>query len=82
MDQNEINQAEWENPANWSDGPKWFCVYFSHNDSRTWVPKRIPWMGVTINMARTSGVVWLVSFILGVPLFLVIGSFLLIKAIW
>ena len=68
MDRNEINQAEWENPANWTAGPKWLSVYFSHRDSRTWVPKRIPWMGVTINLAKPGAVVWLIGYILGVPL--------------
>ena len=56
MDQKSINQAEWSNPDNWG-GPRWISVYFSKKDSRTWVPKQIPWMGVTLNLARTSGVV-------------------------
>ena len=81
MDQNEINQAEWENPANWTAGPKWLCVYFSHKDSRTWVPKRIPWMGTTINLAKPSGVAWLIGFILGIPLFIVVVSILIMEGI-
>jgi uncharacterized membrane protein len=81
MDKKEINQAEWENPAYWTAGPKWLCVYFSHKDSRTWVPKRIPWMGVTINMAKPGGVAWLIGFILGIPLFIVLLSFFAMKCI-
>lgn len=56
VDQKAINQAEWENPDNWG-GPRWMSVYFSKKDSRTWVPKQIPWMGMTLNLAKTSGVV-------------------------
>jgi uncharacterized membrane protein len=56
IDQKSINQAEWSNPDNWG-GPRWISVYFSKKDSRTWVPKQIPWMGVTLNLAKTSGVV-------------------------
>lgn len=56
VDQKTINQAEWSNPDNWG-GPRWISVYFSKKDSRTWVPKQIPWMGVTLNLAKTSGVV-------------------------
>lgn len=81
MDQNEINQAEWLNPANWTTGSKLLCVYFSHKDSRTWVPKRIPWMGSTINLAKPGGVAWLTSFILGMPLFIVVVIMLIIEAI-
>lgn len=55
VDQKAINRAEWENPDNWG-GPRWMSVYFSKKDSRTWVPKQIPWMGMTLNLARTSGV--------------------------
>lgn len=77
MDQNEINQAEWDNPTNWTDGPKWLCVYFSHKDSRTWVPKRIPWMGATVNLAKPGGVAWLIGFIIGIPLFIVVVSILI-----
>lgn len=80
MDQNEINQAEWENPDNWTDGSKWLCVYFSHKDSRIWVPKRSPWMGSTINLAKPKGVAWLIGFILGVPL-IIVGSIIIVEII-
>jgi uncharacterized membrane protein len=60
MNQDEINQQEWENPANWG-GPKWISVYFSKRDTRTWVPKQIPGLGLwskkaTPNLAHTWGV--------------------------
>lgn len=54
-DQKAINQAEWSNPDNWS-GPRLVSIYFSKKDTRTWVPKQIPWMGVTLNLGKTSGV--------------------------
>lgn len=56
MDQRAVDTAEWSNPDNWG-GPRWISVYFSKKDSRTWVPKQIPWMGWTLNLAKTSGVV-------------------------
>jgi len=33
--QDELNQAEWENPDNWT------TIYFSKKDSRSWIPKKI-----------------------------------------
>ncbi len=48
MDQREINEAEWRNPENWSGSFGGF--YFSKKDTRTWVPKSIPWMGWTLNL--------------------------------
>jgi uncharacterized membrane protein len=75
--QDEINQAEWENPDNWSLGSKWLRVYFSRKDSRTCVPKQIPRMGVTLNLGRSSGVAWLIGFLLGIPAILLISYILL-----
>ena len=72
MNQDEINKAEWENPDNWTKGSKLFCVYFSHKDSRTWVPKRIPWMGSTLNLGKPAGVAWLIGFLIGIPAFIII----------
>lgn len=72
MSQHEINQSEWKNPANWG-GPKLISVYFSKRDSRTWVPKQIPWTGWTVNLAKTAGVLWYFGIVLGAML-LVIGS--------
>jgi uncharacterized membrane protein len=63
-DQKSINRAEWSNPDNWG-GPRWISVYFSKKDSRTWVPKQIPWMGWTLNLAKTAGVVTFLLIIIG-----------------
>ncbi len=71
MDQKEINRAESENPENWS-GPKWLSVYFSKADTRTWVPKQIPVMGATLNLGKRAGVFWLVGFLVGFPLLVIL----------
>jgi uncharacterized membrane protein len=71
MDQKEINRAEWENPENWS-GPKWLSVYFCKADTRTWVPKQIPGMGATLNLGKRAGVFWLVGFLVGFPLLVIL----------
>ena len=60
--QEEINKAQWHDEQNWH-GPNWMAFYVSHLDSRTWVPKKIPWMGWTINLGKTAGKMWLVFFI-------------------
>ena len=75
MDQQTINQAEWENPDNWT-GPMWLSVYFSKRDSRVWVPKQVPALGWTLNLGRPAGVAWLFGIFLGVVL-LIIGIFIL-----
>lgn len=64
MTQDEINQAEWENPENWSDAL--IGIYFSKRDTRVWVPKRRPGLGWTLNLARPAGAWWLVG-LLAVP---------------
>lgn len=61
MTQDEINRAEWENPANWSDTI--VGIYFSKRDSRVWVPKRIPSWGWTLNLGHPSSAWWLVGLI-------------------
>lgn len=71
MDQKEINEAEWKNRDNWS-GSRWLSFYFSKKDSRTWVPKSIPWMGWTLNLGRPAGAYWLVGFLVGLPLFMIV----------
>jgi uncharacterized membrane protein len=50
VNQDEIDQAEWENPANWSG---FMGLYRSERDSRPWVPKR-PGQGpgMAPNMAK------------------------------
>ncbi len=65
MTRDEINQAEWENPANWSDAV--VGVYFSKRDDRVWVPKRRPWWGWTINLGNPAGAWWLVGLLAAGP---------------
>jgi uncharacterized membrane protein len=57
--QDEIDRAEWENPENWSDSL--VGIYFSKRDSRTWVPKRRPGFGWTLNLGRPAGAWWMVG---------------------
>lgn len=78
MTQEDINQAEWENPKNWI-GPKWCSCYYSKNDARAFVPKQIRWMGfnfkkATPNFANSWGVcltalIFLLLIALGVAIF-------------
>ena len=60
MKQVRINQAEWENPNNWY-GPDWVAVYASKQDCRIWVPKKLRWMGWTLNLGRPAERCWLVG---------------------
>ena len=41
----------WKDPRNW----KWY-VYFCKADPRVIVPKRLKWMGWTLNFARPSAI--------------------------
>jgi uncharacterized membrane protein len=65
--QEETNQAEWENPDNWS------TIYFSKKDSRHWVAKRNPKHGFTINFGSRIGSRWIYYLFL---IFLMLGGFL------
>lgn len=67
MNQEETNRAEWANPDNWSVG-----LYFSKRDSRTWVPKPIPWMGWTVNLGKRAGACWMLGLLVGLPLLIVV----------
>ncbi|MHC5039043.1 MAG: hypothetical protein ACYTHM_17175 [Planctomycetota bacterium] len=58
MTQEEINEAEWKNPDNWT-GPKGISIYFSKKDTRGFVPKQLPMTGPTMNLGKTSGFYWL-----------------------
>lgn len=55
------NDAHWADERNWSAGPKGLALYFCHQDSRTWVPKRTPWTGMTLNLAQAGGAAWLLA---------------------
>ena len=53
MKQDDINEAEWRNPANWSwRGP--LGLYASKRDTRLLVPKATPAMGWTLNCAHPA----------------------------
>lgn len=67
MNQTEINKAEWSNPENWSVG-----LYFSKKDSRTWVPKPVPWMGWTLNLAKRAGAFWMLGLLLVLPVLIIL----------
>ena len=66
MNQDEINLSEWNMNENWG-GPRWGEVYFSKKDSRIFVPKRLKWMGWTVNLAHTAGVLLFIGFLFGIP---------------
>lgn len=72
MSQDHENNKEWANPDNWS-GPRWMGVYFSKRDTRLWVPKKIPTLGWTINLGHEQGAYWLLGFLVGVPLIIVLS---------
>ncbi len=67
MRQEELNEQEWRNPNNW----KLFSIYYSEYDSRVWVPKRIKWMGWTLNFAKKQSYIWLFVLIV-VPMIIVL----------
>jgi uncharacterized membrane protein len=62
--QESINDREWADPRNW-DG--WLGSYRSEADSLTWVPKRNPRLGWTLNFAHASAW-WSLTGLLIVPL--------------
>jgi uncharacterized membrane protein len=66
MNQGATDQEEWQKDENWG-GPKWGEVYFSKKDPRIIVPKRIKWMGWTVNLAHTAGVLLFVGALFGIP---------------
>lgn len=76
MTQDEINRAEWQNPANWNEDPLGF--YFSKRDSRVFVPKRPPATGWTLNLGHPTGPRWLYGLFLAIILFQTVFFVLLI----
>ena len=75
--QKQINKAEWENEENWSGG--FLSLYFSKRDTRVWVPKRRPRMGLTLNLGRSAGA-RLFVFLLLLPTLAMIGVLFLAEA--
>lgn len=65
MNQRATDQEEWQKDENWG-GPKWGDVYFSKKDPRIIVPKRIKWMGWTVNLAHTAGILLFVGALFGI----------------
>lgn len=54
MTQQDINQQELDNPENWS-GKVLPGLYFSKRDTRVIVPKGLPSLGWTVNLAHPAG---------------------------
>lgn len=52
--------------ANWSRGP--LKVYFNRDDDRFFVPKYVPAMGWTINLAHPAAAATFVGLLVAVPL--------------
>lgn len=46
------NQGHWSNPKNWNG-----FLYFCKEDSRLLVPKRIKWMGWTVNLGHKFAII-------------------------
>jgi len=70
FEQDQINKEEWNNPDNWS-GPKLMEIYYSKKDSRTWVPKRVPY-GWCQNLGKKSGVAWMWGIMIALQLFTIL----------
>jgi hypothetical protein len=64
-------EACWKDPRNWRWG-----IYFCKADPRVIVPKRLKWMGWTVNFAHLSAVPTLLFFLafLVIPLWIVKGA--------
>jgi len=67
MDRDSIQRSEWQNPANWK-GPRWLSFYASKRDPRIWVPKQIPMLGWTLNLAHAGGWIWLAGIWLSISI--------------
>ena len=59
-------EACWRDPRNY----KWGLIYYCKADPRAIVPRRLKWMGWTLNFARPSAILWvgLVIAVLAVPI--------------
>ena len=68
MNQDEINQAEWNNPENWT-----LLCYCSPRDSRMMVPKR--WgFGWTINLRNKTRARIFMTLLLLVPVVILLAA--------
>jgi len=59
-----MNESSWNNAANWH---YWGNVYYSKSDTRLIVPKKVKWMGWTLNFAHPWANATLIG-VVGVPL--------------
>jgi uncharacterized membrane protein len=72
MKQDGINQAEWRDPANWSwRGP--LGMYASKRDTRLFVPKATPAMGLTLNCAHPA-INWVLAATALLPVILLLAD--------
>jgi hypothetical protein len=62
-------EACWRDPRNY----KWGLIYYCRADPRAIVPRRLKWMGWTVNFARPSAIPWsgLLVAIVAVPVWIV-----------
>lgn len=68
-----MNDQHWKNEKNWGAGLCGF--YFCKEDTRLWVPKKNPVMGVTINLGHPKGGFTLISLFL-IPIFFLVAGLL------
>lgn len=62
----------WKDPKNWGGGLTGF--YFCKEDPRLWVPKRIPALGITVNLGHPKGGAMLVGIFMVPFVILLIGT--------
>ena len=54
-----MENSEHETESNWQKDPSnwiWGIFYFNKKDKRIFLPKRIEWMGITINFANPKSI--------------------------
>jgi len=52
----------------------WGIIYFNPKDSRVFVPKKIPWAGITLNFANPFSYLFLLLLIAIIKLLVILGS--------
>jgi uncharacterized membrane protein len=61
MEPNSQEIEQWQkDPKNWV----WGMFYYNKKDSRIFVPKRIQWMGITVNFANQKTYLFLLGALL------------------
>jgi uncharacterized membrane protein len=61
-----VKKPNKETEDNWHKDPNnwiWGIFYFNKKDNRIFVPKKIEWMGITINFANPKSIIALVIII-------------------